>query len=268
MKKKLLSTGLISGALALALTAGAYAGANLEEVKALLNKGIQIELNGKNIDLKDEQGGALYPITYDGNTYLPVRSVAETLGLSVSWDGEANKVILGSGSVETPTQQEPKKETPKPSDKTSRSNPAAIGTKVNFEKDRIIEKYSGSVSVDEIIRGEEAWKIVSEANTFNKAPEEGYEYLLAQITISIDTMDKEDAKADISPVDFTLVSADGKDYEIAFGAVLKDGISTSLYAGASHTGWVAFQVKKDDANPTIAYARKYDGTGGVWFATK
>lgn len=111
MKKKLLSTGLIAGSLALAVSVGAYAGANLEEVKALLNKGIKIELNGSTIDLKDEQGGILYPITYEGNTYLPVRAIGTNLGLDVAWDGSANKVILSNGT-EQPSQEGPKQEAP------------------------------------------------------------------------------------------------------------------------------------------------------------
>lgn len=262
MKKKLLSTGLIAGSLALAMSVGAYAGANLEEVKALLNKGIQVELQGKNIDLRDEQGDVLYPITYEGNTYLPVRAIGNAMGLSVAWDGAANKVVLGGEEI--PSQEEPRA----PIEKSTRSNPAAIGTKQSFEKENVIEKYSGSVSVDEVIRGEEAWAIVSEANRFNSAPAEGYEYLLAKISISINTIDKVDAKADISPVNFTLVSTDGKDYEHALSVTLNDEVRSSLYAGASHTGWAAFQVRKDDANPTIAYARSFDGTGGVWFTTK
>lgn len=269
LRKKILSTGIITGALALAMSVGAYAGANLEEVKALLNKGIQVELNGKSIDLKDEHGGVLYPITYDGNTYLPVRSIGNAMGLSVAYDADANKVVLGG--EEAAAIQEPEKVAPKqesPSKKTSRSHPAAIGTKVNFEKEWIVEKYFGSVSVDEVIRGEEAWKIISQANRFNQEAKDGYEYLLAKITISIDSIDKEGAKADISSVNYTLVSSDGKDYDITLGVVLEDEIDSNLYAGASHTGWAVFTVKKDDANPTIAYARDYDGTGGVWFATK
>lgn len=265
MKKKLLSTGLIAGSLALALSVGAYAGANLEEVKALLNKGITIELNGSAIDLKDEQGGVLHPITYEGNTYLPVRAIATNLGLDVAWDGAANKVILSDGSTQQPQPSQP---APSPGESSTRSNPAAIGAKQSFVKESIIDNYSGSVSVDEVIRGSEAWEILSAANPYNSEPAEGNEYLLAKITISIDTIAQDGAAAAISPVDFTLVSGDGKDYERALTVVMDNEIRANLYAGASHTGWAIFEVRQDDSNPVITYARNYDGTGGVWFATK
>ncbi|MGN7381632.1 stalk domain-containing protein [Paenibacillus sp. SAFN-117] len=98
MRRKLMFTAMMSLVVAASMSIGAWAATSLEEVKASLNKGIQIELNGRSLQFKDEQGGTLYPITYDGNTYLPVRSVAESLGLSVAWDGEANKVLLNEGS--------------------------------------------------------------------------------------------------------------------------------------------------------------------------
>jgi len=42
-------------------------------------------------------------------------------------------------------------------------------------------------------------------------------------------------------------------------------INAELYEGATHEGWAAFIVKKDDKTPKIAYGRNYDGSGGIWF---
>ncbi|GIP35058.1 hypothetical protein J2TS4_42680 [Paenibacillus sp. J2TS4] len=94
-------TALMSIVVAASMSIGAWAASHMEPISAFLNKGIQVELNGSVLQFKDEQGGELHPITYDDNTYIPIRSVAESLGLSVTWDGEANKVILNEGGPPT-----------------------------------------------------------------------------------------------------------------------------------------------------------------------
>ncbi|MNJ63601.1 hypothetical protein D3C77_595160 [compost metagenome] len=40
----------------------------------------------------------MLPITYNGTTYLPVRSVADVLGVPVKFDAQANEVLLGEQS--------------------------------------------------------------------------------------------------------------------------------------------------------------------------
>src|SRR5690606_10675405 len=64
-------------------------------IKANLNHGIKITLDGKPWTPRDAQGNALTPITYKGSTYLPVRAVAEAAGISVDWDAATQTVILG-----------------------------------------------------------------------------------------------------------------------------------------------------------------------------
>ena len=39
-----------------------------------------------------------------------------------------------------------------------------------------------------------------------------------------------------------------------------------LFEGGNAEGWIAVQVKKDDANPKMAYGLDYDGKNGIWFA--
>jgi hypothetical protein len=59
--------------------------ANLEEIKAYLNHDLKVKVNGLQAQLKDEQGNAVLPITYEGNTYLPVRAVAGALKVAVDF---------------------------------------------------------------------------------------------------------------------------------------------------------------------------------------
>ena len=96
-------------ALALAVVLGMIVGANaadtLKTITASLNYGITIKYNGNVQEMKDAGGNRVYPISYEGTTYLPVRAVADMLGIEVNWDDPTQTVWLGEGFVATPTPQ-------------------------------------------------------------------------------------------------------------------------------------------------------------------
>lgn len=98
--KKIIVIPLVAAVSALSMSIGAIAASNLEEVKAYLNKGISIELYGKDWIPKDEDGSTLHPITYNGNTYLPVRAVGESAGVKVGWNGNTQTIYLGDQPAE------------------------------------------------------------------------------------------------------------------------------------------------------------------------
>ncbi|MBR2567290.1 MAG: hypothetical protein IKE29_22120 [Paenibacillus sp.] len=95
-RKWLITAGVFT--LVLTGSAGVYAGTKLETIKAYLNHGLSIEVNGQKFTPKGDQGTKLAPITYDGSTYLPVRSIAEALDTDVKYDAKNNKVSIGSSS--------------------------------------------------------------------------------------------------------------------------------------------------------------------------
>lgn len=95
-KKHWLVTAAVVG-MALTGSAGVYAGTNLESIKASLNHGLGIQVNGS-VYTPTANGKKLAPISYQGTTYLPVRSIGEALNTPVSFDAASNKVIIGSGS--------------------------------------------------------------------------------------------------------------------------------------------------------------------------
>jgi len=64
--------------------------------KNLLYNNINVSLDGAKLNLKDAQGNAVEPFMFDGTNYLPVRAVAEALGLSVDWVGATNTIVLTS----------------------------------------------------------------------------------------------------------------------------------------------------------------------------
>ena len=65
-----------------------------EKVNANLNKDIKIYYNQKAQTFTDANGVEVYPISYNGTTYLPVRAISNLFGASISWDGATNTVAL------------------------------------------------------------------------------------------------------------------------------------------------------------------------------
>ena len=62
--------------------------------KELEYRNISVSLDGKRLDLRDAQGNAVEPFMFEGTNYLPVRALAESLGLKVAWDSSTNTVVL------------------------------------------------------------------------------------------------------------------------------------------------------------------------------
>lgn len=86
--------------------AGALAVGNLEEIKAFLNYGITVKLDGEEQIMYDGVGNRVYPITYNGTTYVPIRAVSNMLDIDVNWDGATNTVLLGEVPQEVPAKPE------------------------------------------------------------------------------------------------------------------------------------------------------------------
>ena len=89
----------ITMALLVGISAGALAAGKVEQIQAYLNRGITIRLNGEEQSMYDVKGNRVYPISYNGTTYVPIRAVSTMLGLDVEWDGATNTVLLGSNDV-------------------------------------------------------------------------------------------------------------------------------------------------------------------------
>lgn len=94
MKKSIVCIALAL-CLVVGMSIGALAATSTEKIEALMNYGIQIKYNGVAQKFTDVNGKQVYPISYKGTTYLPVRAVSGLVGLAVDWDGANNTVILG-----------------------------------------------------------------------------------------------------------------------------------------------------------------------------
>ena len=69
----------------------AYSGTKTEK---LSYNNIAVELDGTKLTLRDGSGNIVEPFIIDGTTYLPVRAIAEAVGLDVAWDSSTQTVEL------------------------------------------------------------------------------------------------------------------------------------------------------------------------------
>lgn len=100
MKKRLFIALSLSLLVLVSMSIGAFAASNLQKIEAYLNKDLKIKINGEFWTPKDQKGNVIYPITYKGTTYLPVRAVGEAVGYKVDYDGnvlldDVNSVLVG-----------------------------------------------------------------------------------------------------------------------------------------------------------------------------
>lgn len=98
--RKALTALVLALALVGAFSLVSYAANGLQEISAYLNSNITVKLDGETKTLTDATGARTYPITYNGTTYVPLRSVANLLGIDVNWDQDTQTVLLGATATD------------------------------------------------------------------------------------------------------------------------------------------------------------------------
>ncbi|MBQ3379743.1 MAG: copper amine oxidase N-terminal domain-containing protein [Clostridia bacterium] len=64
------------------------------EITAQLRPDFTIIINGAKQTFTDANNVTVYPVLYNGTTYLPLRAVGNSLGMDVGWDGATQTVTL------------------------------------------------------------------------------------------------------------------------------------------------------------------------------
>lgn len=106
--------GVMTTLILVSLIGSAIATANRQEQATLNYSGIKIILNGTEVIPKDASGNTIEPFAINGTTYLPVRGIANALGLDVAWD-QATQTVKLSSTSNNPAQSTPAPSTPAPS---------------------------------------------------------------------------------------------------------------------------------------------------------
>ncbi|RIX51279.1 copper amine oxidase N-terminal domain-containing protein [Paenibacillus nanensis] len=131
-KKTLIATTVVS--LALSVGSIAYSATTQKKITALQDYAISIEVGGKEVDLELD-GSTLYPIKYEGRTYVPARIVADALGADVQWDANRQVVVITPEGQTPPVIDNSKPSTPPAStsgNKGTFADPVKFGTAFTY----------------------------------------------------------------------------------------------------------------------------------------
>lgn len=99
-KKVSLKTCLLLCVICVLCTVTVFGNTTMQEIIAYLNYSINIVVDGETKELKDAQGNRVYPISYNGTTYVPIRAVSTLLGADVKWDSVHGNIVLTSNNTE------------------------------------------------------------------------------------------------------------------------------------------------------------------------
>lgn len=143
-------------------------------------------------------------------------------------------------------------------DQTKRSKPALVGDTVSFEFNGLLtELMYVELTLTEVVYGNDAEKVVTEANFFNASAEEGMEYCLAYFHVSIQCQDEGESFS-ISDNDFDVVDMNGKVYSESWSiSGLEDSIK--IYSGGFADFVVPIYISKGD-QPLLLYDDR------IWFS--
>lgn len=98
--KESTKTITLSGVRAAAAAAGTPdVNAQSQDITAELRDDFTVVVDGSARTFTDASGKTVYPLLYQGSTYLPIRAIGELMGKTVSWDGKTNTVTLRGSTV-------------------------------------------------------------------------------------------------------------------------------------------------------------------------
>jgi uncharacterized membrane protein YkoI len=79
-------TALTLAGLMVVTTASVGAASVYKNITARQNTAMTVKVDGAALTMKDDDGDSLYPLTYDGNTYLPAQQLASAVGYNLTAD--------------------------------------------------------------------------------------------------------------------------------------------------------------------------------------
>lgn len=135
------------------------------------------------------------------------------------------------------------------------------------------ELYDLNMTLVEVIRGEEAWKRIQEADKSNRPAGPDKDFLLARVRLEYHARGTPGLCVhSVVPQQFTAYSPNGEDYAPSQVAPPKPELRKEMKSGDSLEGWVAFIVAKSDKAPLMFYTADPGGAvqhgEGKWFLLK
>lgn len=84
MKKKTVFV-VVSALCVASMAFGVFAAGVIRDIKAQLRPDFTVKIDGETKVFKNADGDIVYPVLYDGTTYLPIRAIGELMGKTVYW---------------------------------------------------------------------------------------------------------------------------------------------------------------------------------------
>lgn len=115
------------------------------EVKLDVHPEYRIVIDGSERSFFDVDGKSIAPVVYEGSIYLPIRSIGEIMGKTVSWDKDTETITLSGGEVtdydttgSTGTIQTPSIGTTQTPSTGATQTPGTASTNITLEKAKSI----------------------------------------------------------------------------------------------------------------------------------
>jgi len=131
----------------------------------------------------------------------------------------------------------------------TRENPVPLGQPMDLT-------YQGTANfqiiIQEVIRGQNAWIMVNQANIYNESPPEGMEYVLAKIGVNYQTSSDPDFELAIDSFSFKSVS-NNQIFDTPSIVEPEPELSVRLFPGGYGEGYITVSVYVNDPAPIIAF---------------
>lgn len=96
-------TALTLAGLMVVTTASVGAASVYKNITARQNTAMTVKVDGTALTMKDDDGDSLYPLTYDGNTYLPAEQLASAVGYNATSDDDSVSLTKKAAATSTST---------------------------------------------------------------------------------------------------------------------------------------------------------------------
>jgi len=147
----------------------------------------------------------------------------------------------------------------------SRKNPANVNETVVYDSMRDDhDAYRLEITLQEVLRGGGALKMLIQADNYNDIPPDGKEYLLAKFRVNA-LESKNDEPIEIGYL-FDVVHSDGLAYSDAWAYAAGINTLTTMYQGSAQEGYVFFLIDSNDKEPLIVFPAY--GESRIWFSCK
>ena len=132
------------------------------------------------------------------------------------------------------------------------------------------ELYDMWITLQEVIRGEEAWEHLQKVSDANKPADKGFEYVLARVKFEYTARGKPGhCVHKLRPEQFIACSSDGEEYPAADLSVPEPELQGDMKSGDTLEGWIVLMVPESDKTPLLYYTADSGKAvmhgGDIWF---